>query len=134
MNERFNKSKVHSRLGERVVEDPEDSGDSLERDTGADLGEIAANMVIQVTQSDNEEQLPVAGKKTRSKPKSRGAHQDEAMDQDDGQEAHRDVDHRKRTKKPAEDLRSKITSQVVKIKTEKGLEDRQRSAREREDR
>ena len=39
----------------REIPDYEDSGDSLERDDGRDLGEMPKSMMIQVTQSDQEE-------------------------------------------------------------------------------
>ena len=51
----------------REIPDYEDSGDSLERDDGRDLGEMPKSMMIQVTQSDQEEgeEEEVAEKTTR---------------------------------------------------------------------
>ena len=73
-------------------------GDSLERDTGADLGDTTEKMVIQVTQSDGEED---SAKKPHLKGIKRDHHRrkkedrNEVMEQDgDDEEANNDVDHR----------------------------------------
>merc|ERR1719266_2666108 len=134
LNERFKlSSSLKSRLGDKEhVEEQYDSGDSLENDTGADLGDTTEKMVIQVTQSDEDE-----SKKPSKPSKSRSSHKDhqrrrkddrnEAMEEDGEEETNNDVDHRK--KSLPKDLRSKISSEVIKIKTEKGEEEKKAAAR-----
>jgi len=132
LNERFKlSSSLKSRLGDKEehVEEQYDSGDSLENDTGADLGDTTEKMVIQVTQSDEDE--------SKKPSKSRSSHKDhhrrrkddrnEAMEEDGEEETNNDVDHRK--KSLPKDLRSKISSEVIKIKTEKGEEEKKAAAR-----
>ncbi len=120
LSDKFTLSKdLRSRLGEKqAVEFTQsyDSGDSLERDDGADLDIHADKMLIQVTQSDSE-------KSPENRNRNRGGHHrpaarrasEEAMEEDEELD-HRDVDHRR--KKP-KDLRSKISSEIVQIKKEK---------------
>merc|ERR1712156_1035937 len=98
LNDRFKFStSLKSRLGERE-EEQYDSGDSLERDTGADLGDTTEKMVIQVTQSDDESKKPSKTRPSHRDHHRRGAeHRSEAMEEDDDeQEANNDVDHRKK--------------------------------------
>ena len=116
------KSNIRDRLGQKSF-DGYQSGDSLERDTGADLGPYnnSDKIQIRVTHSDNEEEQ----QQNKGQNRSRG-NREEAMEED-VDASHRDLDLRDRRRKsspPPRDLRSKISSEVVKIKTEKGEDDR----------
>ena len=133
-------AKLKGRLGNiNFKADNYDSGDSLERDDGADLkldtGE-AANMVIQVQHSDGEQEgndedmetndntsSSVFSRRKKSPVAKRATSPRRRRDQDVDHRVqhHRDVDGRHRS--PA-DLRHKVSSQVVKIKQEKADEDR----------
>ena len=120
------KSNIRDRLGPGKSYDGYQSGDSLERDTGADLDPYnnSDKIQIRVTHSDNEDEQSTR----RENRKDRN--NDEAMEED--VDAHRDLDLRDRRqqrkssppKEQIKDLRSKISSEVVKIKTEKAEEDR----------
>jgi hypothetical protein len=96
--------------------------------------------LIQVTQSDAEEAMEAeeqpprkketsSSRKTSSKATARKEVAEVVMEEERRfVRQHRDVDHRQQNRprkmsSPPRDLRSKIPSQVVKIKTEKGLEE-----------
>ena len=121
----FKKSNIRDRLGQKSY-DGYQSGDSLERDDGADLGPLNLSddkIQIRVTHSDNEEEIRPKNRNNR------GGRESEAMEEDgnEGANDRRDLDlrDRQRRKSPApRDLRSKITSEVVKIKTEKGEDEK----------
>ena len=108
LNRRFESSKIdiRSRLGGKFEPEPDqDLRDSLERDTGADLGDPTEKMIIQVTQSDNEENME--------------------------QEDNRDIDHRK-PKDLRSKISSEVSRPIKNIKQEKDVEDRKKRNEERE--
>lgn len=105
LNERFHLSaNLRSRLGAKEADAEQEMDDDLEHDQGHDLGPEGENMMIQVTQT---------------KRNRRNADQD--MDHDMDHQDHRDVDHRQSSSRSSRDLRSKISSEVVRIKKEKGV-------------
>ncbi len=140
--------RLKGRLGDIVLDAEDyDSGDSLERDDGADLkldtGE-AANMVIQVQQSDDDEDGEQEEDMEASENvedvrevRRRGTPPRRRPPPPASPPSRRDVDHRAQPRdvdrrqppRAANDLRHKVSSQVVKVKQEKAVEDRDKRER-----